>query len=318
MNILITGGAGFIGGRLANYFSLKGENVTLATRNAGKAKEWCNFANLLEIDWSRPQDLKRVVRNIDVVIHAAGMNAVDSQNNPAAAEAFNGLITANLAREAKKSGATKFIYLSTAHVYSSKPEGIILETTPAKNMHPYATSHLSGEMGIIGLNNDYFKTITLRLSNVFGIPSNSNKDCWMLLVNSLCKQAIEEARLTLRTNGMQYRDFIGIEQVSKTIYKLSIIPNKNIESSIYNLGSGQSLRVMEIAETIQKICTKKLGFTPAIFKKDCGTVVNNTFKLFYSNESLRKITDVESTNIETEIGMLLLYCLKNFKRQTLE
>lgn len=313
MNILITGGAGFIGGRLAKYFSLKAESVTLATRNAGKAKDWCNFANVLEVDWSRPEDLKRVVRNIDVVIHAAGMNAVDSQNNPVAAEAFNGFVTANLAREAKKSGVTKFIYLSTAHVYSSQLDGVILESTPAENMHPYATSHLSGEMGIIGLNDDYFKTITLRLSNVFGIPSNLNEQCWMLLVNGLCKQAIEESRLILKTNGMQYRDFIGIEQVVETIYKISIIPNGNIKSSVYNLGSGNSLRVIEIAETIQKICTKKLGFTPAIFKKDGGTIVNAN-KLYYSNERLRKITDIESKNIETEIGKLLLYCLDNFNR----
>ena len=77
------------------------------------------------------------------------MNSQDCANDPVAALEFNGVATTRLVSAALSSGVKKFIYLSTAHIYSSPLVGKISEETYPKNFHPYATSHLAGEMAVL-------------------------------------------------------------------------------------------------------------------------------------------------------------------------
>ena len=87
--------------------------------------------------------------NVDVVIHTAGMNAQECASDPEQALAFNGTVTADLVSSAVKQGVQKFIYLSTAHVYKEPLVGTISESSQTTNTHPYATSHLAGEIPVL-------------------------------------------------------------------------------------------------------------------------------------------------------------------------
>jgi UDP-glucose 4-epimerase len=149
--VLITGGFGFVGGRLATYLAQKGHHVILGSRITSISPAWLPHAEVIQIDWDDEVALEHICSQVDVVIHAAGMNTQDSTADPIAALAFNGLATARLVTAACWKGVQQFIYLSTAHVYANPLVGVITEESCPRNLHPYATSHLAGEQEVLGL-----------------------------------------------------------------------------------------------------------------------------------------------------------------------
>jgi UDP-glucose 4-epimerase len=146
MRILVIGGFGFVGGRVAKHLHRAGYSIVLGTRQAYSSPEWLRQAEVVQLHWHDAAALERSCRGVDVVIHAAGMNAQDCAADPVSALEFNGLATARLLAAAIRAGVQRFIYLSTAHVYASPLVGTITENTCPRNLHPYATSHLGGYM----------------------------------------------------------------------------------------------------------------------------------------------------------------------------
>ena len=169
MRILISGGFGFVGGRLGQHLQEAGHQIVLGSRKLTAPPEWLRKAKVVKMDWNDYDSLASVCVGSDVIIHAAGMNAQDSLANPAEALAFNGVATARLLDAGCKASVQRFIYFSTAHVYSSPLEGTITEETCPRNLHPYATSHLAGESVVLYANQQKkIEGIVLRLSNAFG------------------------------------------------------------------------------------------------------------------------------------------------------
>ena len=191
MRILITGGFGFVGGRLAEHLAQAGHQIVLGTRNARNPPVWLPQAKVAQIVWDDDCVLKRILDGVNVVIHAAGMNAQECADKPVVALEFNGVATARLIAAAVRVDVQRFIYFSTAHVYASPLVGTINEETYPRNLHPYATSHLAGEHAVLSTNKcGEIQGIVLRLSNAFGSPMHKSVNCWRLLVNDLCRQAV--------------------------------------------------------------------------------------------------------------------------------
>ena len=137
------------------------------------------------------------------------MNASDCLANPGSALAFNGLATSQLVFAATKVGVPRFIFLSTAHVYSERLEGVINEHSCPRNLHPYATSNLAGEHSVLfASSRGGIDGVIFRMSNIFGKPINKEVNCWHLLINDLCRQAVVSQSLNLRSNGVQQSDFL--------------------------------------------------------------------------------------------------------------
>ena len=220
------------------------------------------------MDWSDRDALIAVCTSVDVIIHAAGMNAQDSVANPAEALAFNGLATAHLLDAGCKNGVKRFLYLSTAHVYGSPLEGTITEETCARNLNPYATSHLAGESAVLhATQRKQIEGIVLRLSNAFGAPAHAEANCWMLLVNDLCRQAVNLRSMTLRSTGLQRRDFITLQDLSRVVAHMIYLPKNQIGDGLFNVGSGKSSRIIDKVELIQARCKEVLGYTPEIIRR---------------------------------------------------
>jgi len=229
--------------------------------------EWLRKAEVIKMDWDDCDALASICVGCDVIIHAAGMNAQDSIANPTEALAFNGAGTARLLVAGCKARVKRFIYLSTVHVYGSPLEGTITEDLPPLNPHPYATSHLAGESAVLyATKNKKIEGLVLRLANAFGAPAGAEANCWMLLVNDLCRQAVIFRNMTLRSTGLQRRDFVTLQDVSRVVAHMIDIPNSNIGDGLFNVGSGKSLRVIDMMEVIQKRCRVVLGYTPEIIR----------------------------------------------------
>ncbi len=312
MRVLISGGFGFVGGRLAQYLHQAGYQVVLGSRTASSSPEWLRDAEVVHTDWSDSDALASVCVGSDVIIHAAGMNAQDTLANPAEALAFNGVATARLLDAGYKAHVKRFIYISTAHIYSSPLEGVITEETYPRNLHPYATSHLAGELAVLYANQcKKIEGIVLRLSNAFGAPTHVEANCWMLLVNDLCRQAVNLRSMTLRSTGSQHRDFITLHDVSRVIYKMINLPSSQISDGRFNVGSGKSLRVIDMVKLIQTRCTEVLGYTPAIIHPQPTKNEKNT-DLDYRIEKLLSTGFSLRCNIASEIDDILRMCNKFF------
>ena len=199
MQILITGGFGYLGGRLASHLLHQGFKVFLGTRKSVKSvKEPLAETIPVQMEWANTFSLESATSGIDTVIHAAGMESLACSANPTKALEVNGLNTAMMVKAAVANGVKRFIYISTAHVYRSPMIGDIDETTPTTNLHPYATSKLSGEKVVLYANQiGKIQGVVLRLSNGSGHPVFPDTECWHLILNDLCRQAIEKKELIL-------------------------------------------------------------------------------------------------------------------------
>lgn len=309
MRILISGGFGFVGGRLAKHFSNAGHQVVLGSSKERNPPEWLPQAEVAQIKYVDDCFIDNICDGIDVIIHAAGMNAQDCVADPVAALDFNGVATSRLVKKANRAGVKKFIYLSTAHVYSSPLEGTITEGTCPSNLHPYATSHLAGEHAVLSASKfGEITGIVLRLSNAYGAPMHKDVNCWMLLVNDLCRQAVEEHKLSLQTSGLQKRDFICMTEVCRVAESLVFVDDASTKFSVYNVGTGNSLSVLEMAHLIKQRCSKVLGFEPKLnHKQGVEEERNHTLTYRTDNLDLLGITSKSPDNI-SEIDNLLKFC----------
>lgn len=311
MRVLVTGAFGFMGGRLSQHLLSVGHQVLLGSRVAHETPDWCQGAHVVKTDWNDEPGLRSVCRSMDVVIHASGMNAQDCAKDAVAALQHNGVATASLARAAAAVGVQRFIYLSTAHVYGSPLVGYLDEDALPGNLHPYATSHLAGEKATLYEGRNGMDTVILRLSNAFGRPVTEDVNCWMLLVNDLCRQAVVAGELKLQTSGMQMRDFVPISEVCRLVENLLGKTNPRSPHSLVNVGAGVSMSVREMAERIGLRCNLTLGFEPALIVPQPGLEAP-TDGFSYSIARLEDFQMSMDPNPDAELDDLLRFCQLQF------
>ena len=311
MRILITGGFGFIGSRLGQYFHERGFEVILGSRKKRPSPTWLPEAKIVLIKWDEVENLRRICNGIDIILHCAGMNAGDCVANPKAALDFNGLATERFAHAAAISDVKTFVYFSTAHVYSDIFTGEISEKLKPSNDHPYASTHLLGEFAALTSNqNSKMNVIVLRLSNIVGAPADKSADCWGLIANDLCRQAIESKEIMLRTSGKQHRNFMGISQLLKAVDHLIIRSPEN-KSEIFNVGGNNSISIIELAKVIQTRFKIRFNASlPLIIPDNRNNEEGQSFDF--------KIDHLLSTNfkldgkLESDIDELLVFCKNSF------
>jgi len=251
--ILIAGGLGYLGGRMAKYFSDNGYSVRITTRKSEN-----NFPNnipantsVMRLNYGSEEQLKKAMKGIDTLIHLAGPDAHTNSNDPESLIRQHNQLTGRLLRSAQFNRVKKFIYFSTIHVYGDNLNGTVTESTEPIPDHPFAKAHLAAE-NILSVHSDNLPVIIIRCSNSFGVPYFENEKCWGLVVNDLCRSAFQNGRLIINSSGQDYRNFIAADDVARAIHHLLELNNKRGFHDIYNLGSSNTVRIIDIARRIQK------------------------------------------------------------------
>jgi UDP-glucose 4-epimerase len=307
VNVLITGGFGFLGGRLGQYL-FKDYNIILGSRFSQDTPNWLSEAEVVEIDWDSEASLNDACNLVDIVIHASGLNAQECVSDSERALLVNGIYTQNLVKAAINQSVKKFIYLSTAHVYSDNLLGVIAEDTPTKNTHSYAISHVVGENAVLlAVRQEYIEGAVVRIANAFGRPVSKDVNCWMLLVNDLCKQAVVEKSLTLNGDSKIVRDFVTIRDFCSAI---RFLIEDNNTSNIVNIGSGKSHTIGEMAAKIQSNCLNVLGFEPPIILKQKPLINKSSFD--FQTNYLDSVDFKFANDFDVEIKELIHFCNENF------
>jgi UDP-glucose 4-epimerase len=313
MRILLTGGYGLVGGRVAQHLQQAGHQVVLGTRRLTGQAEWLPQAEVVTTNWNDVNGLAKICKGVDVVIHAAGMNSQDCAADPVTAFEVNGLSTARLVDASTLAGVKRIIYFSTAHVYGNPLSGVITEDTSPSNLHPYATSHLMGEYAVLGANQRReIEGIVLRLSNAFGAPVHADVNCWMLLVNDLCRQAVLTGKLRLRTHGLQQRNFITLKETTRCVEHFINLPKEICSDGLFNLGGDRVVSVYELTQLVALRCQTILGFSPEILRIE-PKPYEQVSNLEYNIGKLMASGFVLENPIEDEIDAALSFCQKTLK-----
>ena len=312
--LLITGGLGYVGGRIAEYLSRNdGLHLSIGTRRDEiVGPDWIENCDVVKMDLASKKSLEDACEGVRYVIHLAGLNEIDSAKDPEKALAINGHGTLRLLRVAEKAGVERFIYFSTAHVYGKPLEGRITEQTVPRPVHPYAISHRAAEDFVLAAHDrGSLIGIVLRLSNAFGAPNSPFANRWTLIVNDLCRQAVRSGRLTLRSSGLQKRDFITLEDVGKAVAHFLGLQRSVCGNGLFNLGGECSLPIIEIAELVASRCKVVLGFSPNIQR--AGSVIEGIGQpLDYRIEKLKSTGYSISGDTDKEIDSTLYFCKHNF------
>lgn len=242
-NILITGGAGFIGSHTGDLLIEKGYNVfvvdNLSTGQNYNINKQAKFYNV-DINSEKLEDIFRE-NKIDYVFHFAAQASVSfSTKNPTEDAQENILGSINVLKFSKKYGVKKFIVASTAAVYG------IPEYLPVDEIHNttclsfYGLSKLTMEKYIQLFGIDY---IIFRLANVYGPRQSAHGEAGVVAIFADKMKNNEE--ITIHGDGEQTRDFVHVFDIAKAC--LSAIQNE-IKNEIINISTNKAISVNKLFE----------------------------------------------------------------------
>ena len=167
--ILITGGTGYLGSRLAHYLLAFGHEVIVASRYKKNKFSYLKDFRFVNFDLQNKEVLKQCLKNVDTVFHLADLNAQNSYLNPQNAIAINGKGTLNLLETCIEKNVKNFIYFSTIHVYGDNLKGNVNEKTNPNGSLENIAGIFSQKKNILGMMPHPERMIDEIISNKDGI-----------------------------------------------------------------------------------------------------------------------------------------------------
>ena len=248
MRILITGGAGFIGSHIAEYYNGKAQIRILDNLRSGSMK---NLAGL-DVEFIRGDirdrvKLAKAMQGVDYVFHLAAMIGVpESMENPLDCIDINVNGTLMVLEEAVRAGVKKLIFASSAAIYGNNAEAVRREDMNPDPDSIYAVTKLNGEQICkIFSENKQLKTVSLRYFNVFG-PRQDPESAYAAAPAVFCNRAIHGQKLRIFGDGKQSRDFVYIDDV----VKVNAFFMENDLEGVYNVATGKTVTINDLVNQI--------------------------------------------------------------------
>ena len=268
-NVLVTGGAGYIGSHIVRDLGENGFNPVIVDNLSMGNRDYILCGDFVEGDIEDDELISRVISeyNIKSVIHfAAFIQVEESVSDPLKYYYNNSVKSFKLIRNCVKCGIENFVFSSTAAVYGMPDIIPATESSPLKPINPYGNSKLFTEMVLkdTANANENFNYIALRYFNVAGsdkkvrIGQNYKKPTHLI---TLALRAALGEYSSLKVFGTDYdtadgtaiRDYIHVDDLSKAhLLSLDFLKERK-ESRILNCGYGKGSSVREVIEAVKKI-----------------------------------------------------------------
>ena len=251
MNILLAGGAGYIGSALAPELVERKYNVTVV--------------DLFWFGDHLPENIARIKKNVldlkeadlhgyDQVIFLSGLsNDPMAEFSPSANFIYNASAPAYLGYISKRAGVKRFIYASSCSVYGYTVDELYDEKSPTISNYPYGISKLQGEQAVVQMQDTDFSVISLRQGTVCGFSPRMRLD---LVVNTMFKTAILDKTISVN-NPVIWRPILSIKDAIAAYVRAVEAPDGI--SGIFNVASG-NYTVGEIADQVKAVIEEALDF----------------------------------------------------------
>jgi nucleoside-diphosphate-sugar epimerase len=250
-NILLAGGAGYIGTELCKRLMKLDYDITVIDNL------W--FGNNLDPKIKLIQkDIFKVnskdLEGFDIVIFLAGVsNDPMAEFSPSENFIQNAACPAYLSYESKRAGVKRFIYASSCSVYGYTVDELYDESSPTTCSYPYGISKLQGENGVMQLADEKFSVISLRQGTVCGYSDRMRFD---LVVNTMFKNALMHGEITVN-NPSIWRPIFHIQDACTAYIRAIQAPDNisgifNVASDNYTLGQIGDVVSVEMSKLLDK------------------------------------------------------------------
>ncbi|MDO8659047.1 MAG: SDR family NAD(P)-dependent oxidoreductase [Candidatus Parcubacteria bacterium] len=260
MKILITGGAGFIGSNLATYLlKKKHQIIVLDNLRFGYLENLTHKDNInfqfIKMD-VRDREIERVIKNVDVIFHFAGMNSLSAcQNDPQETFSVNIMGTINILEIARKCNIKRIIFSSSSAVYENEKSFPLTEDMQVNPTLAYSLSKKSAEEICRTYQDLYGMDIVLfRFFNVYG-PHMDFRRTNPPFISYVLTRLLKDEIPVLHSDGKQARDMIYIEDVLQ-LCEITLT-HKNAKNQTFNVGSGKAFSINEIYKHIASYLDKE-------------------------------------------------------------
>ena len=253
MNILITGGAGFIGSNLAVRLLADGHRITVLDNLSSGYKS--NLAALPGVDFihgdiSDQSAVRQATAGREVVFHlAASVGNKRSIDDPVADAETNVIGTLRLLEAARHAGVRKFVTSSSAGIFGELKTLPIREDHPIDPDSPYGASKLCAEKETLAFGKLYgIETVCLRYFNVYG--PHQRFDAYGNVIPIFVFQALQNETLTIFGDGDQTRDLVNVHDVVQANVRAAMTPGLR---GAFNIGSGTSISINCLVGKLRRV-----------------------------------------------------------------
>ena len=257
--ILITGGAGFIGTNLCEYFLSKGYFVVcfdnFATGNKHNIAEFLVHENfkLIEGDIRNLEQCKNAVIGVDYVLHQAALGSVPrSINDPITSNEVNVSGFLNMLVASRDAGVQRFIYAASSSTYGNSESLPKVEDKIGKPLSPYAITKYVNELYAEIFSNTYgFETIGLRYFNVFGRRQDPN-GAYAAVIPKFVMQLMKHESPVINGDGNFSRDFTYIDNVIQMNELAMLTQNPEAINTVYNTAYGDRTTLNDMVSYLKE------------------------------------------------------------------
>jgi len=261
--ILITGGAGFIGANLCEYFLSKGDDVVcldnFATGHRHNIEDFINGANfrLIEGDIRNIEDCRKAVKGVDYVLHQAALGSVPrSIKDPITTNEVNVSGFLNMLQAATEAKVKRFVYAASSSTYGDSVGLPKVEDVIGKPLSPYAITKYVNELYAEIFSKTYgIETIGLRYFNVFGRKQDPN-GAYAAVIPKFVMQLMNHESITINGDGNYSRDFTYIDNVIQMNELAIMTENKEAVNTVYNTAYGDRNSLNDLVSYLKEYLSK--------------------------------------------------------------
>ena len=257
--ILITGGAGFIGANLCEYFLSKGYFVicfdNFSTGHKYNIEEFLRHENfkLIEGDIRDLEQCKKSVAGVDYVLHQAALGSVPrSIKDPITTNDVNVSGFLNMLLASRDAGVKRFIYAASSSTYGDSESLPKVEDKIGKPLSPYAITKYVNELYANIFSSTYgFETIGLRYFNVFGRRQDPN-GAYAAVIPKFVMQLMKHESPVINGDGNFSRDFTYIDNVIHMNELAMLTQNPTAVNTVYNTAFGDRTTLNDMVSFLKE------------------------------------------------------------------